>query len=553
MKKSVSIVLVGSAGQGINTIESILSKTLFNAGYHVFSTKEFMSRIRGGMNSTSILASTERIRGYKKSIDILFVLEQGGVEHLRDRVDKDSLILADESLKVGNSFNIKGIAEDIGSSIYENTVCAGVICGILGVDLSFGEKFLADSFAKKGEKIISDNISAFKKGVELGVESGLDFKLDSGVEIRDSVFLSGSDAVAFGAIAGGCNFICSYPMSPSTGVLVNLAKLSGDFDIGVEQVEDEIAAINMSQGVWYAGGRALVTTSGGGFALMGEGVSLCGMIETPCVVHLAQRPGPATGLPTRTEQGDLDLVLYSGHGEYPRLIYAPGDIEECFYMTHNAFNIADKYQVPAFIVTDQYLMDSYYDVEMFSFEKLKVKQYFVKTEKDYGRYVITKNGVSPRGIPGFGSGLVCVDSDEHDEKGHITEDLDLRVNMVDKRLKKMDDMGGDYIAPTILNEDAKECVIVCWGSTKHMVFEAAKKFESLKVIHFSQLHPLNIKDKGLLEGKKLVMVEGNATGQFANHLKRMWNVDFDHKILKYNGLPFSVEELTEKLGKVCRK
>ncbi len=222
--------------------------------------------------------------------------------------------------------------------------------------------------------------------------------------MKDDLLLSGSEAIALGALAGGCDYVCGYPMSPSTGVLERMAALSRTFDIVVEQVEDEIGVVNMALGAWYAGARALVTTSGGGFALMGEGISLCGMIESPLVLHLAQRPGPATGLPTRTEQGDLDLVLHAGHGDFPRVILAPGTLAEGFALTQKAFSLADRCQVPVFILTDQFFVDSRCNTPAFAAAGPPPEKHVVKTDPGYRRFALTADGISPRGIPGYGCG-----------------------------------------------------------------------------------------------------------------------------------------------------
>ena len=374
---------------------------------------------------------------------------------------------------------------------------------------------------------------------------------DAGVE--DQVLLNGGEAVALGAIAGGCNFIASYPMSPSTSVLVFLAKHAKTFDIIAEQAEDEIAAINMGLGAWYAGARAMVTTSGGGFALMTEGVSLAGIMESPMVVHLAQRPGPATGLPTRTEQGDLELALYAGHGEFPRIIFAPGKIEDAVDLTQRTFNLADKYQVPVFILTDQYFMDSYYNTATPDLSKAKIEKYVTRTKKDYCRYELTKSGVSLRGVPGFGTGFVAADSDEHDTEGHITEDLDLRIRMVDKRLNKGELLKKDNILPELTGAKNYKNLIVCWGSTHNIAEEAVRKLgrDDVALLHFKQVYPLPDQTAGYLQkAEKTIIVENNATSQFAKLIKLSTGIDIDKKILKYNGLSFFVEELTKKLKDV---
>jgi 2-oxoglutarate ferredoxin oxidoreductase subunit alpha len=334
-----------------------------------------------------------------------------------------------------------------------------------------------------------------------------------------------------------------------------MAAYAKTIDVIVEQVEDEIGVVNMAIAAWYAGARAMVTTSGGGFALMTEGVSLSGMIETPLVVHLAQRPGPATGLPTRTEQGDLNLVLYAGHGEFPRIILAPKNIEEAFFLSQQAFNLADKYQVPVFILTDQYLMDTYYNLPRFKTDHLPVEKHFEQTRSDYRRFLFTDTGISPRGVPGFGEGIVCVDSDEHDEGGYITEDVNLRAKMVEKRLRKAEVVKQDALPPAFTGTEGYETLIVGWGSTYPAIAEALEKIgrSDLAHLHFSWVYPLAEETAAYLQkAKKIIVVEHNATGQFGNLLRLMTGRHME-SILKYNGLPFSVEELVREISARCKK
>jgi 2-oxoglutarate ferredoxin oxidoreductase subunit alpha len=342
-------------------------------------------------------------------------------------------------------------------------------------------------------------------------------------------------------------------MSPSTAIAVLLAQHSKEFGIIVEQAEDEISAMNMVIGAWYAGARGLASTSGGGFALMVEGLSLAGMIESPLVIHIGQRPGPATGLPTRSEQGELLFALYSGHGEFPRIILAPGAIEDCFYLAQKAFNLADRYQVPVFILTDQYILESHYNIPSLDPARNPLEKHFIETKQGYKRYQLTEAGLSPRGIPGFGEGLVVLDSDEHDEEGHITEDLDLRTTMVNKRLKKLDLIEKEIIPPELLGSENYKTLIVGWGSTYHAISEALGRLGTKDVafLHFKQIYPLHPESIAYFKkAKKTVIVENNGTGQFGQLIRLQTGFDMDHKILKYNGLPFSVEELEERLKSV---
>ncbi len=312
-----TIVLGGEAGQGIQFIETLLVRIVKISGYHVFATKEYMSRIRGGINTTEISISSGRIRAHRDRIDLLFPLKDGVIEHLGSRVSSATLIVGDKKKIQGGTFvhaPLSDIASDLGNSIFANAVALGVICGFLEIDPDLVNDQIKTKLASKSLEIVENNLKAADKGFAIGKEIR---KSNQGVpkiapdrSVRDELLLTGADAVALGAFAGGCNAVFAYPMTPGTSLFTLMAGFSKEADILVEQVEDEIGVINMALGAWYAGARALVTTSGGGFALMTEGISLAGMIETPVVVHLAQRPGPATGLPTRTEQGDLNLALY---------------------------------------------------------------------------------------------------------------------------------------------------------------------------------------------------------------------------------------------------
>jgi len=563
-KDDLSIVLCGQAGQGIQTVEYLLTRIFKLAGYNVFATKEYMSRIRGGINSTEIRISSRPVHASVNKIDILIPLNEGAIRHVEERISPETITLADEET-INKDFDhdnytyvevpFTKTASDIGNKIYSNVVAVGTIAGLLGVELQTISKYVKQFFSAKSEDVVQENLAAAKEGFNLGAglvgSSKINIDISRDAAIKDQILLSGTEAVALGAIAGGCNFISAYPMSPSTGVLTFLAKHAKDFDIIAEQAEDEIAAINMAIGGWYASARAMVTTSGGGFALMTEGLSLAGMLEIPIVIHLAQRPGPATGLPTRTEQADLELALYAGHGEFPRIILAPGKIEDGFYLTQKAFNLADKYQVPVFILTDQYFIDSCYNTAFLDLSNMKIEKHIVKTEADYERYKITASGISPRGIPGFGQGLVAVDSDEHDEAGHITEDLDLRTKMVDKRLRKFELLKKDIIQPELVGPESYKNLVVCWGSTYNIIREAVKNLgrNDVALLHFKQVYPLPEETMDYLQrAEKTAVVENNASAQLAKLIRLNTGFDIENRILKYNGLSFSVEELTEELN-----
>lgn len=557
MKDSVSVLIGGKAGQGIASIETLLTKGFKRAGFYTFSTKEFMSRIRGGSNTTLIRISKYPVNAPVFAVDIFVPLDTDAYYHAKERISQETFLIA----KKGDfecdctlyDHDLPALAKSIGSPIVSNTIAAALVFGLLGCDVKVLREIVIELYQ---DEMLEMNLKALDIGAALAEDNAqcrycIEPNL-SGASAND-LFLSGTEGVGFGSIAGGCNFISSYPMSPSTGVLTFLANQSKNFGICVEQAEDEIAAFQMGLGVWYGGGRAITTTSGGGFALMGEGLSLSGITETPMVVYLAQRPGPATGLPTRTEQGDLELSIYSGHGEFPRVVLAPGDPKECFDLARRAFELADRFQVPVIILSDQYLADSYFHTKQFTIDQKQPVHHIIKTDEDYKRYSLSDSGISPRGIPGYGEGLVLVDSDEHTEEGLITESMSVRNEQNSKRLQKSELISKEAIVPEA--EGVGEIIVLGWGSTKHIIKEAVERVgdDRVTTIHFSWVHPLSESQLALLrEGKQIVVVENNATGQFAK-LLRAHGIAIHTQILKSDGLSFFADELSEQLVSVLKE
>lgn len=559
----LSIVLGGAAGQGVQTVEALLVAVLKREGYQVFACKEYMSRVRGGSNSTEIRLSSKKHRAYVRRIDFLFAMDGNVVAHLRDRIN-DRTIVFGERDRVKESADLSHFvdtpmtkfANEVGNPIYANTVAVGVILGILGAEESAFYAYLKEFFMRKGEDVVEKNIEAAKKGFRFGkniaYQEDIEIGLPRDEQHAKEMLIDGHTALGLGAIAGGCNFISSYPMSPGTGVLAFLAQKGGEFGVVVDQAEDEISAINMALGASFAGARAMVTTSGGGFDLMQEGVSLSGIVETPIVVHIGMRPGPATGLPTKTEQADLNLALYAGHGEFPRAIYAPGTPEEGVAMMRRAFDTADRFQIPVFVLSDQYFLDSLSGISESSAQVPQIEKHIVETDATYARYRLTEDGISPRGIPGWGRGIVKADSDEHDETGHITESYAVREQMMEKRMKRLSAMAEDAVMPTEMdNFTEADTAVVSWGSNRSVLEESLRAVHSKKLggLHFAQVYPINPKVKDLLKGKKIVVVENNYRGQFADLLVRDLGVKVSKRIVKSTGEPFSVEELVETFKK----
>lgn len=561
MKQELSIVLSGEAGQGLQTIEDFLVKAISRT-YYVFSTKEVMSRVRGGNNSVEIRVSNTPVYAYKEHIDLLFLLNDHSFYRLTDRIDSDSLIFGEQvspdqdvHYDLGNQFvplSITKLAKEAGSFLFGNTILFGMIAGMLQLDQDYCHQLITERFASKSTKIIDGNLTAFNIGFELGVPYKSKHALVP-QNTKDYRIITGTEAIGIGALGGGCNFIASYPMSPATGVLIYLSEKSNDFEIFVEQAEDEIAALNMTIGAWYAGARALATTSGGGFALMEEAVSLSGITETPCVIHIAQRPGPGTGLPTRTAQEDLNLAIYAGHGEFSRIVYAPGHMEDAIKLSQKAFYYADQYQIPTFILSDQYLLDSNYQMAPFKLEAKYLESFVVPSDSDYKRYKLTENGISPRAIPNNGVGLVKVDSDEHTEEGKITEDFEVRVQQNDKRLARRDLLLNDYEAAELIGPKDYDVLIVGWGSTYGVLKEYIDHYNNGKVayLYVKQPFPLHASLKSYFDqATTIIDVENNATAQFASILKLELDVSVTHKLLKYNGVPFSIEDVVSYMKEV---
>ncbi|MDT8283912.1 MAG: 2-oxoacid:acceptor oxidoreductase subunit alpha [Thermovirgaceae bacterium] len=561
--RDISIVLCGAAGQGVQTIEEILVDSLKRAGFNIFASREYMSRVRGGNNSTEIRVSSERVNALVDRIDILLPLNGGIRPNIRKRISKDTVIIGDiEELKDelrdsgGNFLNVPLMEKgrESGGAVYTGVVAAGLVAGLLDIPEGLLKSYIERKFSSRSQDIVMNNVTALAKGRSLArdfIDSG-DIEVDIPVSDPDQseIVINGSDAVALGALAGGCDFIASYPMSPATGVLTFLAGHAREFGVAVEQAEDEIAAINMAVGSSYGGARSMVSTSGGGLSLMSEGVSLAGITEVPVVLHIGQRPGPATGMATRTEQGDLNLALFCGHGDIQRAVFAPGSLEQAFRLSREAFNLAAEFHIPVFILTDQYFLNSYYNIPEFDLSDFRVERHLVEAVPGYMRYEDTPGGVSPRSVPGFGEELVGADSHEHDEVGHVQEDFDLRPRMVDKRQRKMRGIEEKTISPLLEGPDDYANLVVSWGSTYHIVREAVERsgLKNTAHLHFDQVFPLHPDTLLFLKkARKVAAVEGNATGQFADLIRRETGFLIEERILRYSGLQMSVESVTEDL------
>jgi 2-oxoglutarate ferredoxin oxidoreductase subunit alpha len=572
-----SIKIGGEAGQGIQTIGDALGHVFARSGHYVFTNQDYESRIRGGHNFYQIRLSNRPVAASKGKMDIIVALDRESIRlHERELTSRGLILYDSETLGTKHDkpafLDIpfaKLALEHGGDRIMANTVATGAVLGILGMDLEILTGLIVEVFEKKGEQIVSANKNAAMAGYDHALRGcpKCSFSIGSDDTARALMLVGGSEAIALGALSSGVKFYSAYPMTPSTGIMNYLASKEKEYGIVVEQAEDEIAAINMALGASFAGVRAMTGTSGGGFALMVEGVSLAAITETPVVIALGQRPGPATGLPTRTEQGELHMVLHAGHGEFPRFIFAPGSPEQAFFLTNKAFDLAEKYQVPSFILFDTYLSDSQWSYQGFDLARLKNAEYRLRGESfqgldAYQRHALTQSGISPLAVPGDAKHLVVTDSDEHDEDGHIIEDADTRINMVEKRLfKKFPQMQQEVAPPFLYGDHNPDIVIAGWGSLYGLMREAINVLSasySIAMLHFSEIYPFpdtrQFDYLGLMERAKFtICVEQNATSQFARLMKTETGRMFDALINKFDGRPFTVESLVKELQAKIRR
>ncbi len=557
----INVRIAGEAGQGIETAGEVLAQALADAGLYVFAAKSYMSRIRGGLNWYDIRISDQALFSGKENSDILLSLTAEGIKTLQGKAGSQAVVIADKATAENSSgcncLDISGTAKTAGGSkIMANMVAAGVVFGMLPYDIEALSQQIRQAFDSKGEEMVKKNLKCAESGAELtkGLSDKLLFPQSGGA---DSFLCSGTEAVGMGALSAGVKFASAYPMTPATGVITYLAKHAREYGIVVEQAEDEIAAVNMVCGATFAGACALTATSGGGFALMAEGLSLSGMMELPVFIVLSQRPGPATGLPTRTAQQDLRFAVHGGHGEFPRAIFAPGTPEEAFKLTRKALATAHTFQSPAILMMDQFLADYVTNTAPLNTAYRPIdKQITTSPGEDYRRYKITENGVSPRAVPG-GDALVKADSDEHDAEGHITENLSIRIEQHDKRMRKEKGIIEDSIAPMRYGpQDAQE-LIINWGSSYGPCREAVdtlnERGHGIAMLHFAQVWPLKTEEiKKAIQGDapswpELTCVEGNSTAQFAGLLKEQGIIDSRKPLLKYNGMPFTGIEIAEAI------
>lgn len=558
----------GEAGQGIDTIGDLLTQVFVQAGFYTFTIKDFESRIRGGYNFTQVRVGDQPIHAPVDYIDVIVALSRDAVVGVRSNLVEEGVIIFDDTIEFDDLESchfpapLEKTAKEVGGNVrMMNAAALGAILAVIKFPFNLAEEALSAIFGRKGEKIVAGNVSVAKALYDLTMEKftgkcryNLD-TLEKGPS-KDKLLLTGNRALALGAIAANLKWISSYPMSPSTSLFMDVTSYSHDLKIGALQTEDEIASICMAIGASYSGARSMVTTSGGGFSLMVEGVGLAAMAEIPLVIYNAQRPGPSTGLPTRTEQADLFFMAFASQGEFPRIILAPKDPLEAFDVATRAFNLADKFQIPVMILGDQYLADSVMNVPRIDVSGVKVDRGKLAKEgrdTDFKRYLLTPDGISPRAFPGDKGKSIVSSGNVHREDGHITEDAEIRNKMVAKFMNKIPAIMDSLNPPELYGDVGSDYTILTWGSTWGAANEAMLILKdagvSINQLHFCDIYPLRTEKlrKVLGESKQIITVEQNVTSQFAQLVKMATGIVVDHHVNKYDGRPMTARWIVNEL------
>jgi 2-oxoglutarate ferredoxin oxidoreductase subunit alpha len=575
------IKVAGSAGQGIKSSGVTIAKALKRAGYFGFGYSEYPSLIRGGHNIFQIEIADREIASVTKKLDLLLALNQESIKLHGPELTQDGALIYDDGAfsltpEEVDGFMKRGVEvypiellklakDNGGSAIMKNTVSLGAVWKTFNLDLNILLDTIAQVF-NKSEEIVKINKACATAGYN-ALQTKNDyfsknFKPDT--QFADNMLISGNEAIGLGAISAGVRMYSTYPMTPSSAILSYLAEEGPKYGMIVKQAEDEIMAANMVMGAYFAGTRAMCGTSGGGFDLMTESLSLSGITETPFVAVLGQRPGPATGAPTWTAQGDLDLAVNGGHGEFPRIVIAVSDAEDAFQGTKEAHNLAEIYQLPVIIMTDKLVAEGMYNHKQFDQNKVKVNRGKLiqgddlKNYQGNLRYQYTEDGVSPRWVPGDQANTFVGNSDEHDERGYSTEEADEIENMMKKRLQKITTIKNSLPEPMVFGDQQNpDLLVLSWGSNKGPIIDAIAEINAEKpdfkmtLVHYRYMWPLKVEMALALmkKSKKVCSIEANYFGQLSRMFRQETGFEITEKFNKFDGRPFYLEELVAYLEK----
>ncbi len=573
------VKVAGESGQGVNSVGEIVAKSLKESGYNVFGYREYPSLIKGGYSCYQIDIADQAIKSSSAEADLLVCLsrvsvhaylktirQNGQLLHILPKLEfstEEKEILAERQIKVEYVDAGKIALGAGGTGIMANTVMIGILLHLLGLSEQVVLRVLSEEFARKPE-VLAANKACVAAGREYQLESITPPVMPTVTNpaLDDAYLLTGNHALALGAVAAGVRAYYAYPMTPASSILTYLASWYHQTGMLVRQVDDEISVAQMTIGSMFMGTRALCATSGGGFDLMTESVSLAAMTETPFVCILGQRPGPATGLPTWTATGDLNLAVYSGHGEYSRCVVAASDIESCYDLVQRAFNIAEKYQIPVILLTEKEIAESLFCVTKLP-DAVPIERHLVETAelaqlKPSDRYKATETGVSPRWFPGTSPATFDGNGDEHLADGSLTEESEPVKVMYEKRMRKQEVLLSELPEPVLYGEKDPTLVLVGWGSVKNTVVDAlphlAQHYPDQKIayLHYEYVYPVRTETLKKLadSGAKMVLIENNYTGQLGALLTQHTGMLFPHRILKYDGRPFFIEDVLQEVSKV---
>ncbi len=574
--REITIGIGGAAGDGLDKSGDTLAKTASRLGLYVYAYNSYQSVIRGGHIWLRVRVAEEKVYSHGDGLNVLIALNQDSIErhapevnsggaviYNSDKFKLDPVLLRDNVLPV--PLPMATLTKPFGKvqPVMQNTVALGALMFLAGLEFDTNVGVLEDTFKHKGQAVIDQNAAIARAGFDYVRDNFVPLGYEWNFTRIRRPFVTGNELIALGAVAAGCKFYSAYPMTPASSILHWMASHGEQCGVVVKQCEDELAVANMAIGAGHAGVRAMCATSGGGFALMTEAIGMAGMIEAPVVIVEVQRGGPSTGVPTKTEQADLNQVFGASQGDYPRAIIAPTDTTDCFYTAVEALNLAEKYQLPVTIISDLLVSEHPETIEPDALtndvpiDRGEIVSEWPESNGTYKRYAFTKSGVSPRALPGTEGTLYVAASDEHDEEGILISDIftsqAVRRKVQEKRMRKLDGLLRDTEPPVIEGSPDAEVTLIGWGSTKGVIHEAIVQLASEGVranqLQIKYLVPFHSNEvtQILRNCKKTICVEANYTGQFARHLRAETGITVDHHILKYDCEPFEPHQILEEV------
>ena len=571
----ITVGIGGAAGDGLDKTGDALAKTAARLGLHVYAYNSYQSIIRGGHIWLRVRLGQQKVASHGDHLHALIALNQDSIERHAPEIEPGGVLLFNSDKLRCNirlrddvlvaPLPIGELTKPLGAvqPVMQNTVALGALLSLLGLDFDVTAEVITDTFAHKGKPVVDQNVNLARTGYDYARERFVPLGCRWDFSRKRRPFLTGNEALALGAVAAGCKFYSAYPMTPASAILHWMAAHGERCGVVVKQCEDELAVANMAIGAGFAGVRAMCGTSGGGFALMTEAIGQAGMIEAPVVIVEVQRGGPSTGIPTKTEQADLNQVFGASQGDFPRVIIAPVDTRDCFHTSVEAFNLAEKYQLPVIIISDLLLSEHPETVEpedltaSVPIDRGELVTSWNGENGKYKRYSFTPSGVSPRALPGTANTLHVAATDEHDEEGILISDVftnsAVRRKIAEKRMKKVALALGDLPAPALEGPPDAEVTLIGWGSSRGVIREAVKDLAAAGIranqLHFKYLVPFHSREaREILErSKRTICIEANATGQFARHLRAETGFSVHDHILRYAGEPFEPREIVEQV------